>query len=183
MFLFWDIDMCRGSIFKFCQKIQKASTRSSIISFEPYILKEEPFENYIQRFKQYIFVNEIEGKKIVPFFIMSVGANTYSILKELIAPRDVCALEFEEIVSVLIVHFTPKLNIIFERYEFSQLFQEHGEKIEYYVLKLKKQANRCNFGLNFGELLRELKYLLQIFFQDFQIPKKGRRKRKWEKYY
>ncbi|UYV63280.1 K02A2.6-like [Cordylochernes scorpioides] len=63
--------------------------------------------------------------------------------------------QFEEIVSVLLTHFTPKLNIIFERYEFSQLIQEHGEKIEEYVLKLKKQANKCNFGLNIEEHLRD----------------------------
>lgn len=54
--------------------------------------------------------------------------------------------EFETMVRVLSEHFVKKRNVTFERHIFRGLQQGPTEKIESFVLRLRQQAQKCNFA-------------------------------------
>lgn len=53
---------------------------------------------------------------------------------------------YEEVVYVLQEFFAPKKNVTFERHVFRQTTQKTNERIDSYVMRLRIQANRCDFG-------------------------------------
>lgn len=52
-------------------------------------------------------------------------------------------------------HFQPKKNTTYERYELRQLKQEVDEKIAGFAMRLRKQAERCDFGMNFEDHVKD----------------------------
>ncbi|UYV67552.1 hypothetical protein LAZ67_5001177 [Cordylochernes scorpioides] len=56
---------------------------------------------------------------------------------------------------ILLKHFNPKTNIIYERFVFQKMDQKSGETISKYIIRLKEQAQRCNFGDVLQESLRD----------------------------
>ncbi|UYV75798.1 hypothetical protein LAZ67_13001387 [Cordylochernes scorpioides] len=56
---------------------------------------------------------------------------------------------------ILLKHFNPKTNIIYERFVFQKMDQKSGEAISKYIIRLKEQAQRCNFGDFLQESLRD----------------------------
>lgn len=54
-------------------------------------------------------------------------------------------LDYVLAVAALSKHFSPKLNVPFERHVFRQLRQEEGESMSAFVAKLRKQAKNCDF--------------------------------------
>ncbi|UYV71256.1 hypothetical protein LAZ67_8002412 [Cordylochernes scorpioides] len=57
--------------------------------------------------------------------------------------------------GILLKHFNPKINIIYERFVFQKMDQKSGETISKYIIRLKEQAQRCNFGDVLQESLRD----------------------------
>lgn len=53
---------------------------------------------------------------------------------------------YNEVVDVLQGFFAPKKNVTFERHIFRQTNQKADERIDSYVMRLRIQANRCDFG-------------------------------------
>ena len=52
---------------------------------------------------------------------------------------------YQKCVKTLNKHFEPKVNIPFERYEFRNTKQEHGETIDQYIVRLRRKAAHCQF--------------------------------------
>lgn len=63
--------------------------------------------------------------------------------------------EFEMAVEKLNDHFQPKKNTTYERYELRQLKQEDDEKIAVFAMRLRKQAERCDFGDKFEDHVKD----------------------------
>lgn len=63
--------------------------------------------------------------------------------------------EYEMAVAKLNDHFQPKKNTTYERYELRQLKQENEEKIAVFAMRLRKQAERCDFGENFDDHVKD----------------------------
>lgn len=53
---------------------------------------------------------------------------------------------YQETVDMLEGFFAPKKNITFERHVFRQINQKSNERFDAYVMRLRIQANRCDFG-------------------------------------
>lgn len=64
-------------------------------------------------------------------------------------------MEYEMAVAKLNDHFQPKKNTTYERYELRQLKQEDEEKIAVFAMRLRKQAERCDFGDNFEDHVKD----------------------------
>lgn len=62
--------------------------------------------------------------------------------------------EYGMAVAKLNDHFLPKKNATYERYELRKLKQEPNEKVANFVMRLRKQAERCDLG---GELEKHVK--------------------------
>lgn len=54
--------------------------------------------------------------------------------------------EYEEAISRLESFFAPKRNTTYERHVFRQMKQESDERIEMFAMRLRTQAERCEFG-------------------------------------
>lgn len=58
---------------------------------------------------------------------------------------------FEVAVRKLDEYFLPKQNRVYERHMFRLMKQEDGEKFEKFLVRLRKQADKCNFNENVKE--------------------------------
>ncbi|XP_072400642.1 uncharacterized protein [Diabrotica undecimpunctata] len=111
--------------------------------------------SYIERLEQLFICNVVEEDKEVPLLISLIGGETYSVLKDLLAPEVPSSKTFEELKRVLIEHYSPKRLVIAERYKFYNTNQEPQEDIKSFVSKLKSVAQYCKFGQFLKECLRD----------------------------
>lgn len=63
--------------------------------------------------------------------------------------------EYEMAVAKLNDHFQPKKNTTYERHELRKLAQGDDEKIAVFIMRLCKQAERCGFGDNLEDHVKD----------------------------
>ncbi|XP_072389504.1 uncharacterized protein [Diabrotica undecimpunctata] len=111
--------------------------------------------SYIKRLEQLFICNVVEKDKEVPLLISLIGGETYSVLKDLLAPEVPSSKTFEELKRVLIEHYSPKRLVMSERYKFYNTNQEPQEDIKSFVSKLKSVAQYCKFRQFLKECIRD----------------------------
>ena len=74
-------------------------------------------------------INGIEQDKRVPILLSSIGARTYSLLRDVVAPDVPGTLPFDRISEVLTSHFQPRRLVIAERCHFHWPVQAMDESI------------------------------------------------------
>ncbi|XP_060799470.1 uncharacterized protein K02A2.6-like [Neoarius graeffei] len=84
-----------------------------------------------------------------------MGPKTYGLLRSLVAPVTPGEKSYEDIVTVLKDHFTPKPLVIAERFRFHKRNQGEGETIAQYVAVLKRLSEHCEFGAYLEDALRD----------------------------
>ena len=120
--------------------------------FEP---DSDSIKAYLERVELYFSANGIAANKQVPILLSSIGASTYALLSDLVAPQPPSAKSFAEISGALRKHFEPKRAIIAERFHFHKRDQVAGETIADFDAALRKLAVHCNFGESLEEALRD----------------------------
>ena len=65
-------------------------------------------------------------------FLTSVGATTYTLLKNLVSPQKPQELELKALVALLKTHYQPKIIVIAERFRFYKRQQRDSETIAHY---------------------------------------------------
>ena len=128
---------------------------AAIGQIKEYVEGQEDFEYYIERVEQFFEANDIDEKKRVAVLLTVIGAPTYGLLKNLVAPESPSSLRFEDLVGALKNHFSPKQLVIAERFKFHGRSQGEGESISRYIVELKKLAASCDFGSFLNESLRD----------------------------
>ncbi|UYV81377.1 hypothetical protein LAZ67_20000992 [Cordylochernes scorpioides] len=123
--------------------------------FEKFDENLENVENYIYRLKQFMLISKTKVDFKTPFLISSIGPKYFGILRNLVFPEEVDQVPFDKLCMILLKHFNPKTNIIYERFIFQKMDQKSGETISKYMIRLKEQAQRCNFGDFLQESLRD----------------------------
>ena len=105
---------------------------------------------------QFFLANGIDddGKKLAVFLTV-VGAKTYALLSNLVAPTKPADKSYPELKKVLRAHLKPKPLIIAERFRFHQRNQGENESISQYMAELRRLADRCEFGAYLQEALRD----------------------------
>lgn len=76
---------------------------------------------------------------------------------------------FQEAIRKLDHHFRAEENVPYERHVFRHIAMTEGETADQYVIRLKKQAKHCNFGINLNDNLRD-QLIEQI--QNLDLKKK-----------
>ncbi|UYV76852.1 hypothetical protein LAZ67_14002201 [Cordylochernes scorpioides] len=123
--------------------------------FEKFDENLENFENYIYRLKQFMLISKTKEDFKTPFLISSIGPKYFGSLRNLVFPEEVDQVPFDKLCMILLKHFNPKTNIIYEIFIFQKMDQKSGETISKYMIRLKEQAQRCNFGDFLQESLRD----------------------------
>lgn len=116
----------------------------------------EDFTQYKERLEHYFKANDINvGAKKVSIFLSVVGAKTYALLRNLIAPDAPGDKTFAQLTEVLEKHFQPRQSEIVQRYKFNIRTRGPGETLNSFVAELRKLAQGCNFGDQLDNMLRD----------------------------
>jgi len=115
----------------------------------------ETFDNYCERLEHFVTINKIDSDKKVSSFISIIGPALFTTLKDLLHPKKISEVSYDDMVKILKAHFVPKCNITYERFVFYKRLQKEGESILEYSCQLKKLATKCNFGSFLNEALRD----------------------------
>ena len=116
-----------------------------------------------------VLANDIDDDHQVPTLLSLIGRKTYTLLRDLLAQEKPATKSFQQIVTTLQEHLSPKPLEIGERFRFYKRNQHEGESILSYVAELRKLATHCNFGGNLNEALRDR---LVCGLRNMQIQKR-----------
>lgn len=128
---------------------------SLIGSIEHFQENQEEFQSYLERLEHLFKVNAVENDMKVSMFITLAGAQVYSTLKNLVAPRQPDSLTYEQVKSTLKNHYAPAVSVIGERFRFNKCMQKPNQSISNYIVEIKKLAASCNFGEYLNDALRD----------------------------
>ena len=116
----------------------------------------ENWETYVERVEQFFLANDVDDDHKVPTLLSLIGRKTYTLLRDLLAPEKPATKSFQQIVTTLKEHLSPKPLEIAERFRFYKRNQHEGESILSYVDELRKLATHCKFGRNLNKALRDI---------------------------
>ena len=128
---------------------------TAIGKIESFDETQEKWETYVERVEQFFLANNIDEDHQAPTLLSLMGSKTYTLLRDLLTPDKPATKSFQEIVTTLQQHLSPKPLEIAERFRFYKRIQREGETVLTYVADLKKLATHCNFGANLNEALRD----------------------------
>ena len=91
---------------------------------------------------QYFLANDIaDGQKQVAVFLTVIGAETYSLLRNLMAPEKPSSKPITDLISILKKHLNPQPIVIAERFKCYERNQQPDE----YLDALRKLTEYCEF--------------------------------------
>ena len=82
---------------------------------------------YSERFEHFLLANEIKDEQKLHHLLALVGAQTFRLLTNLVAPKKPGELTYTEVKQKLTAHFKPKPITIAERFRFYKRQQRQGE--------------------------------------------------------
>ena len=120
----------------------------------------EPFGAYARRLEQYFIANGITGNdqqdKKRAVFLSVIGAHTFGLLEDLVAPTAVSACTYKRLVEVLEAHFEPQTSVIVARFRFHSCCRGEQEGVSAFLARLRKLAKPCKFATDvLDEMLRD----------------------------
>lgn len=129
-----------------------AAERYSMEAFDP---DRCDFESYIERFTQFLIVNDVDAAKKRAMLITHLGCDAYAVLENLVVPAKPADKSYEELVEVLKTHYSPNRVVMVERFKFNKRDQKDSESIAEYIVQLKKMAKYCDYGATLSSALRD----------------------------
>ena len=105
---------------------------------------------------QFFIANEVcEQPRKKAILSSSGSAETYSLLRSLVAPAKPSEKSYDELVRVMNEHQNPKPSVIMERYKFNKRDRQPGESIPFHVTELKHLSGHCDFGVTLEDMIRD----------------------------
>lgn len=100
----------------------------------------EPFSSYIERFEQYIVVNDVAETKKFPLFLTIIGPKCYEVLRNSVLPDKPSEKIYKDLKEVLQNYYAPEKFIIAKRYRFHKRMQKPDESITHFCVEVKSGA-------------------------------------------
>ncbi|XP_077547592.1 uncharacterized protein LOC144159776 [Haemaphysalis longicornis] len=116
---------------------------AKLSEFDP---RTQNFDSYLERFKLFTIANDVKLEKVLPVFLTATGAETYEVLKRLVVPGAAANKTFAEVKQLLQGHISPSSSGIAKRCKFNRRVQNEQETVKEYIVELKHQARKCDFG-------------------------------------
>ena len=109
-------------------------------------LETDNIPEYIETVEQYFIANDVtDEKKQTAIFLTVIGNETYSLLRNLLAPESPARKTVKTLSETLIEHLKPQPIIIAERCKFYCRDQSENETISEYLAQLRKLTLSCDF--------------------------------------
>lgn len=115
-------------------------------SIEAYIPGSTSFSQYVEQIEWIFIINKIPDDEKLAYFLGLCGRETYSELKLLHPGVDLATKTYESIIDSLKRRFDKVDTDMFQRYKFYNMVQGESEAAEDFILKVKLQAESCEFG-------------------------------------
>ena len=116
----------------------------------------EEWSQYEERLSHFFLANGIDDAEKKRAVLLSViGAMTYKVLRNLLAPAKPGEKTYDELVATLSVHYSPPPSEIIQRFKFHSRFRNPGESVATYVSELRSLAEFCNFRQTLEVMLRD----------------------------
>ena len=134
-----------------------------------YDSSKETFSSYCDRMDMFFEANDLVVlggaanavadaavvRKKRAIFLTELGADSFTLVNDLLAPRSAKEVELTEITRVLKEHYNPAPLEIAESFHFSTRVRKEGESIADFIVALKKLSVHCNFGVYLNRALRD----------------------------
>ena len=118
--------------------------------------QQEDWMSYSKRLEEYFIANDIKSAEKKKAILLSVvGADTYQLMRSLIAPEKPKEETFEQLVKIVQEHHQPTPSAIVQRYKFNSRIQSTGESVATFVTKLRRLTEHCQFGQMLDDMLRD----------------------------
>ena len=116
----------------------------------------EDWMAYSERLEEYFMANDIESADKKKAILLSVvGAETYQLIRSLVAPAKPKEKTFDELVKLVQDHHQPIPSAIVQWYKFNSRTQQAGDSIAIFVAELRHLAEHCKFGRTLDEMLQD----------------------------
>ena len=129
----------------------------------------ETFRAYCDRMELFFEANDLDiqggeanaaadakvRRKRKAIFLTEIGAETFTLLDNLLAPRKAKDVAMVECVTILEKHFNPAPLEIAESFHFGTRVRKQEESIGDFIVALKKLSIHCNFGTHLDRALRD----------------------------
>ncbi|XP_048488149.1 uncharacterized protein LOC119694483 [Plutella xylostella] len=110
---------------------------------------------FLSRLKQYLKLNDIKKENQSALLLTHLSDETYRLARNLVHPKNIEEVTFEELVKELSSHFTPKRCNFADRARFYEASRAGGESVEAWAARLRGLAILCDFGSELEVLLRD----------------------------
>lgn len=126
-----------------------------LVRYHEFNVKTDNWDNYVDRLKYCFEASGIKDDSVRRAnFYTICGAPVFETLLALITPKKSSDVTFDEIISVLTKHYSPKPNEISVSYKFYKRDQTKDETAAEYIAQLRKISTECNFP-NLERMLRD----------------------------
>ncbi|XP_063393744.1 uncharacterized protein LOC134678921 [Cydia fagiglandana] len=120
----------------------------------------QSWNSYKGRLQQYFIANDIDnakdatGIKRRAILLTALKEETYKLAADLVLPKQLDSVPYEDIIKLLDNHFTPKRVGFGERHKFYAAVQQAGETHTQWAARLRGLTAYCSFS-NVEEALRD----------------------------
>ncbi|XP_070500806.1 uncharacterized protein [Chironomus tepperi] len=105
------------------------------------------WKKWLKQFELHLKVKNIDDPELKKAHLLYYGKeDVQKVLEEADCHEDFVSDCYQRAIRKLNEYFLPKVSRIYERSVFRKMDREPEEKIESYILRLKKQADYCEFG-------------------------------------
>ena len=92
----------------------------------------ETWEVYTELVDLYFKANGVSEELLVPSFLAVIGAKTYGLLKNIVAPNKPANLTYAQIIEHLNKQLSPRPSVIAERFRFHKREQRSSKSVVTY---------------------------------------------------
>lgn len=130
---------------------------------QPFDFKEDScatdWKNWLRGFELFADASGMSNEKKKSWLLHYAGAKVQSIYFNLPSSsresRRSAKYQYRKAVEKLTDHFAPKQNTSYERHVFRKMSQRKDERIDTFVMRLRIQADRCEFGSRVDENIKD----------------------------
>lgn len=127
---------------------------------KPFSAKDNPSEEWKRWRKAYEWFESAaelskKSEEVQAATFMNAGGQELSELLETLNISDDNQKKVAELKKAFEDYYVPQANLTYERYIFNKLGQQEGEKFDEFLVKIKTQAKRCDFGTIHDSLVKD----------------------------
>ncbi|CAG9114408.1 unnamed protein product [Plutella xylostella] len=147
-----------NAIYEIVQSVRKETQLShemSKVAVETVLTSLREWPVFKNRLEQFIKLNGIKEDSKGALLITYLSDDTYRLARNLLHPKVLENVKFEDLVLKLDEHFTPKRCLLAERQKFYEARKAAGESIQEWAVRVRGLAVYCEFGTALDQLLRD----------------------------